>query len=94
MIFISGKVVCIFLSYIGSVGVLVAETGMKEILVKAFGGVPKMLTGKKYPWNFRALRVLIEEVLRPLLKDGKITSHSQILNELEDKSKSIQTTKL
>ena len=37
------------MSYIGSVGVLVAETGMKEILVKAFGWVPKMLTGKKYP---------------------------------------------
>ena len=37
------------MSYIGSVGVLVAGTGMKEILEKTFGGVPKILTGKKYP---------------------------------------------
>ena len=34
------------MSYIGSVGVLATGTGMKEILEKTFGGVPKMLTGE------------------------------------------------
>ena len=38
--------------------------------------------------------MLIEEVLTPLLKDGKVTSHSQLINVLEEKSKSGQTTKL
>ena len=53
-----------------------------------------MLTGKKYPQNLRALRMLMEEVLKPLLKDGKITSHNQLINVLEEKSKSSRTTKM
>ena len=82
------------MSYIGSIGALMAGTGMKEILEKAFGGVLKMLTGKKYPQNLRALRMLVEEVLRPLLKNGKITSHSKLMNVLEEKSNASRTTKL
>ena len=62
------------MSYIESIGVLMAGTGMKEILEKAIGGAPKMLTWKRYPQDLRALRMLMEEVLRPLLKDGNITS--------------------
>ena len=50
------------MSYIGSIGTLMAGTGMKEILEKTFGGVPKMLLGKKYPQNLRALRMLVEKV--------------------------------
>ena len=38
--------------------------------------------------------MLIEEVLRLLLKDGQVTSHSQLINILEEKSKSGPTTKL
>ena len=37
------------MSYTGSIGALVAGTGMKKIPQKAFGWVPKMLRGKKYP---------------------------------------------
>ena len=40
------------------------------------------------------MKMLVEEVLRPLLKDGKVTSHSQLINILEEKSKSGQITKL
>ena len=82
------------MSYIGSIGNLMAGTGVKEILEKAFGGVPKMLIGKKYPQNLRALRMLVEELLRPLLKDGKIDSHSKLMSVLEEKSNSSRTTKL
>ena len=82
------------MSYIVSIDVLMAGTGMKEFLEEAFGGVTKMLTFKKYPQNVRALRLLMEEVLIPLLKYGRITSHSQLMNVLREKSKSCQTTKL
>ena len=45
---------------------------MKESLKKAFDGVPKMLT-VKFPQILRALSMIMEEVSRSLLKDGKIT---------------------
>ena len=54
------------MGYIGSIGVLMAGSGIKEILEKAFGG------GEKYPQNLRAFRMLMEEVLRLLLKVGEI----------------------
>ena len=38
--------------------------------------------------------MLISEVLKPLLRDGKITSHNQLMNALEQKIKSSQTTNL
>ena len=44
-----------------------------------------MLRGKKYPQNLRGFILLMEKVLRPLLKDGEITSHSQLMNVLEEK---------
>jgi hypothetical protein len=37
------------MSYVGSVGTLMVETGLDEILTAAFGGVAQMLSGKKYP---------------------------------------------
>ena len=45
--------------FIGSISVLLAVTGMKGILEKAFGGVLKMLIGKNHPQNLRALRMLM-----------------------------------
>lgn len=59
------------MSHIGSISVLITGTGVNEILDKAFGGIPKMLTGKRYLQNLRALRMLMEELSRPLSKDGK-----------------------
>ena len=49
------------MSYIGSIGVFMAGTGMKKIIEKAFGGVSKMLTGKKCPQNLKALPMLMEK---------------------------------
>ena len=37
-----------------------AGDGMIEIIEEAFGWVPKMLIGMKYPQNLRALRMLME----------------------------------
>ena len=73
------------MSHIGSISVLITGTGVNEILDKAFGGIPKMLTGKRYLQNLRALRMLMEELPRPLSKDGNITSHSQLVKVLEEK---------
>ena len=52
------------MSFVGAIGSLLAESGLSDILSEVFGGVPKMLSGKKFPQNVRALRMLAEEVLR------------------------------
>ena len=70
------------------------DSGLKEILEKAFGSVPKIFTGKKFPQCVRALRMLVEELLRPLLKDVTIDSHNKLFSILEGKSSKSKTTKL
>ena len=64
----------VLMSYCGCTGTLMADTGIVEILSVAFGGVLKMLSGKKFPQNVRALRMLVEELLRPLF--GKNSFHN------------------
>ena len=71
------------MSFVGSIGTLMANSGLSEILESTFGGVNKMLNGKKYPQNVRALRILTEEVLRPLIEedpDGQTTFNSMLCN--------------
>ena len=54
------------MSFIGCIGNLLTNTGLVEIMKAAFGRVEKMLLGKKYfPQNVRALRMVVEELLRP-----------------------------
>ena len=36
------------MGFVGSIGTLMAETGLAQILEFVFGGVEKMLTGKKF----------------------------------------------
>ena len=63
----------LLMSYCGGIGTLMADTGIVEILSVAFGGVLKMLSGKKFPQNVRALRMLVEELLRSSGKTASIT---------------------
>ena len=49
------------MGFIASVGTLMDNTGLTEIMQTAFGGVPKMLSGKKFPYNMRAMRIVVEE---------------------------------
>ena len=51
------------MGYVGSVGTLMGNTGLSDVLAGSFGGVNKMLTGKKYPENVRALCMLAEELV-------------------------------
>ena len=57
---------------------------LEGILSKAFAGVKKMLTGKKFPQNMRALRLVAEESLRP----------ESLMEVLELNSKLNRTSKL
>ena len=40
------------------------DTGLEGILSTTFGGVKKMMIGKNFPNNFRAFRILTEELLK------------------------------
>ena len=65
------------MSFIGTVGANAANSGLDEVLGAAFSGVSKMLSGKKFPQNFRALRILTEELLRDILQSKpEIQSHN------------------
>ena len=52
------------MSFIESICSLMAESGLYELLNSTFAGVQKMMTGKKFPQNMRALRIVAEELLR------------------------------
>ena len=78
----------------GSIGMLMAGSGLQTILEKAVGSIPKMLTGKKFPQCVRDLRMLVEELLWPILKDGTIDSHSKLQDILQKRSSESRTTKM
>ena len=56
------------MSFIGTIGANAADSGLADVLESAFSGVTKMLSGKKFPQNIRALRMLTEELLREMLQ--------------------------
>lgn len=64
----------LIMSYVGSIGTLMSGTGLKKILERVFGGVQKMLKGKKFRENVRALRLLTEELLRIIFIDTPVDS--------------------
>ena len=64
-------------SFVGAVGTLMAESGLAEILASVFGGVGKMLIGKKFPMNMRAtcMRMVAEELFRDIVRQSNLMSH-------------------
>ena len=54
------------MSFVGSVGKLMKNSGLDMLMKTAFAGVEKMLIGKKFPMNIRALRIVVVELLRTL----------------------------
>lgn len=84
----------LLMSYVGCIGTLMAESGIVDILSVPFGGVLKMLTGKKYPQNVRALRMLVEELLRPLFGKHELERMADLQNALDDVSLNSKTAKL
>ena len=53
-----------------------------------------MLTGKKFPQNVRALRMLAEEVLRGVLDCNTLESKEDFMEVLENIAKRSKTAKL
>ena len=43
------------------------NSGLEEVLKAAFGGVTRMLTKKNFPQNTRAIRMVAEELLQPII---------------------------
>ncbi len=85
-------------SFISAIGDLAGPLGVRSILCGAFASVDAMLKGKKFPQNVRALRMLLEEILRPILQPrledvAAPTSVQQLLNLLSEQSVKSQTTK-
>ena len=73
------------MSFVGSI-----DSGLYELLESTFAGVQKMMTGKKFPQNVRALRLVAEELLRPILSSNEVNNFDeleQLLDEIGSRSK-------
>lgn len=84
----------LLMSYVGCIGYLMAGSGIVEVLSEAFGGVLKMLTGKKYPNNVRALRMLVEELIRPLFQTRNMICMAELQQALDDTASHSRTAKM
>ena len=82
------------MSFIDCIGTLMENSGLEEVLSDVFGGVSKMLTGKKFPQNVRALRMLAEEVLRGVLDFNTLESKGDLMDVLKNIAKRSKTAKL
>ena len=69
------------MSFIGAVGTLMENSGLEELMNSTFGGVQQMLTGKKFPQNLRALRMVVEELLRDVTPTCK--TYMDLMSELD-----------
>ena len=82
------------MSFVGAVGSLMEEGGLVKVMNAGFSGVAKMLNGKKFPQNVRALRIIAEELLRKIIQDIKVTSYDELMLHLDDVSGNSRTEKL
>ena len=80
------------MSFVGAVGTLMSNTGLEEIMRAAFGGIQKMLAGKKFPQNCRALRMIVEELLHFTMEN--MDTYDQLISTLEGKAEESRTAKL
>lgn len=84
----------LLMSFVGSVGTLMANSGLEEIMENVFGGVKKMLSGKKFPQNVRALRLVVEELLRSVFESVTIKNYDHLISILDTLSLKSKTSKL
>ena len=80
------------MSFVGSVGALMGNSGLEEVLKAAFGGVTQMLTGKNFPQNTRALRLVAEELLQPIISSAE--THEDLVSILEKEPTKSRTAKV
>lgn len=84
----------LLMNFVGSVGTLMSNSGLEDILSSTFGGVQKMLNGKKFPGNLRALRILTEELLRPVIYEKEPEDMEALLMVLNEAACKSRTAKL
>ena len=60
------------MSCVGAIGSLMTESGLSDVLSEVFR-VPKMLSGKRFPQNVHALRMMAEEVTGSLFMNHHFT---------------------
>ena len=82
------------MSFIGAVGNLMAATGLADTMSSAFAGVNKMLAGKKFPMCMRALRMVAEVILEPVLKELEVGCYDTFIGRLEEKAERSKTCRL
>ena len=79
------------MSFIGCCGTLMTNLGLSDLLRSAFGSADKMLSGKNFPQNLSALRMVVEELLRgsidDMIKFDDLTAFLQKLREQSPTSK-------
>ena len=51
---------------------LMANSGLEYILSVTFARVPKLMTGKNFPQNMRALRMVAKELLGNVIDNDKL----------------------
>ena len=71
------------MSFVGAVGTLMNNTGLEQLMNSAFGGVLKMLSGKKCLQNLRALRMVVEELLPYIIPDTE--NYAELMAILEER---------
>ena len=81
------------MDFVSCIGTLMADSGLSNILCGTFGSVDKMLQGKKYPQNIRALRLLTEELPHPIVENKELNNMADLENVLADLSTKSRTTK-
>lgn len=84
----------LLMSFIGSVGSLMADSGLSELMSGVFAGVPKMIKGKKFPQNMRALRMVAEEVLRSVFDIHQPNNSNDLMSLVETIATKSKTSKL
>ena len=76
------------MSFVGCVRKLMGNSGLEKVMKVAFAGVEKMLIGKKFPMNVRALRIVSLELLRGFTDElSYYDDLVAFLNDLSSKSR-------
>ena len=75
------------MSFVGSFGKLMKNSGLDMLMKTAFAGIEKMLIGKKFPMNIRALQVVATELLRTLINEDTTQNMATILQDISNKSR-------
>lgn len=54
-----------------------------RVLESTFARVPKMFSATKFQQNVREMRLIVEDSLKSIMRDGNITSMEELVTRLE-----------